>query len=110
MACQTDPAPSSADILVCGLTGLSTPVFQTPRDWRLESRQNPQTGMSALRNHNGKRRVHPAKLCEVSPSPDCQNPLPIMKKLRLGVLGLGEGRSIISAGQNSPAWSVAQLC
>ena len=33
-----------------------------------------------------------------------------MKTMGLGVLGLGEGRSIISAGQNSPAWKVAQLC
>jgi predicted dehydrogenase len=33
-----------------------------------------------------------------------------MKKLRLGVLGLGEGRSIISAALNSAAWSVARLC
>src|SRR3954463_9646546 len=32
-----------------------------------------------------------------------------MKKLGLGVLGLGEGRSIISAGLNSSAWSVVQL-
>ena len=34
----------------------------------------------------------------------------IMKKLGLGVLGLGEGRSIISAGVNSDLWQVAQLC
>ncbi len=33
-----------------------------------------------------------------------------MKKLGLGVLGLGEGRSIISAGVNSPLWSVVRLC
>jgi predicted dehydrogenase len=33
-----------------------------------------------------------------------------MKKLGLGVLGLGEGRSIISAGINSEMWQVAQLC
>jgi len=33
-----------------------------------------------------------------------------MKKMGLGVLGLGEGRSIISAGQNSSAWKVVQLC
>jgi predicted dehydrogenase len=33
-----------------------------------------------------------------------------MKNLGLGVLGLGEGRSIISAGVNSPLWSVARLC
>lgn len=33
-----------------------------------------------------------------------------MKKLGLGVLGLGEGRSIISAGLNSDLWEVAQLC
>jgi predicted dehydrogenase len=32
------------------------------------------------------------------------------RKLSLGVLGLGEGRSIISAGVKSPAWNVAQLC
>lgn len=33
-----------------------------------------------------------------------------MKKLGLGVLGLGEGRSIISAGINSELWNVVQLC
>ena len=33
-----------------------------------------------------------------------------MKKLGLGVLGLGEGRSIISAAVNSPSWEVVQLC
>jgi predicted dehydrogenase len=33
-----------------------------------------------------------------------------MKKLGLGVLGLGEGRSIISAGVNSDLWEVMQLC
>lgn len=33
-----------------------------------------------------------------------------MKKLGLGVLGLGEGRSIISAGVNSELWQIAQLC
>jgi predicted dehydrogenase len=33
-----------------------------------------------------------------------------MKKLGLGVLGLGEGRSIISAGLHSPMWEVVQLC
>lgn len=33
-----------------------------------------------------------------------------MKKLGLGVLGLGEGRSIISAGVNSEWWEIAQLC
>ena len=33
-----------------------------------------------------------------------------MKKLGLGVLGLGEGRSIISAGVHSPLWAVAALC
>ncbi len=33
-----------------------------------------------------------------------------MKKLGLGVLGLGEGRSIISAGINSDLWDVVQLC
>jgi hypothetical protein len=32
------------------------------------------------------------------------------KKLGLGVLGLGEGRSIISAGVNSGLWQVARLC
>jgi hypothetical protein len=31
---------------MAGFTGLSSLVFQ---NWRLESRQNPQTGMSALR-------------------------------------------------------------
>ncbi len=33
-----------------------------------------------------------------------------MKKLGLGVLGLGEGRSIISAGLHSSMWNVVQLC
>lgn len=33
-----------------------------------------------------------------------------MKKLGLGVLGLGEGRSIISAGVNSQLWEVVQMC
>jgi len=33
-----------------------------------------------------------------------------MKKLGLGVLGLGEGRSIISAGVQSPWWDVVALC
>ncbi|MFO1487918.1 MAG: Gfo/Idh/MocA family oxidoreductase [Verrucomicrobiota bacterium] len=33
-----------------------------------------------------------------------------MKKFGLGVLGLGEGRSIISAGVNSELWEVVQLC
>jgi len=33
-----------------------------------------------------------------------------MNKLGLGVLGLGEGRSIISAGVNSKSWEVVQLC
>ena len=33
-----------------------------------------------------------------------------MKKLGLGVLGLGEGRSIISAGVSSDHWRVALLC
>jgi predicted dehydrogenase len=33
-----------------------------------------------------------------------------MKKLGLGVLGLGEGRSIISAGVHSDLWNVAALC
>lgn len=33
-----------------------------------------------------------------------------MKRLRLGVLGLGEGRSIISAALNSPMWDLAQVC
>ena len=32
------------------------------------------------------------------------------KKLGLGVLGLGEGRSIISAAVASPLWEVAKLC
>jgi len=30
--------------------------------------------------------------------------------LRLGVLGLGEGRSIISAGVESPEWEIAAVC
>ena len=33
-----------------------------------------------------------------------------MQKLGLGVLGLGEGRSIISAGIQSPLWDVVCLC
>jgi len=33
-----------------------------------------------------------------------------MAKLRLGVLGLGEGRSIISAALNSQLWELAQIC
>lgn len=33
-----------------------------------------------------------------------------MKKNGLGVLGLGEGRSIISAGMNSDCWKVVALC
>src|SRR3954470_21214346 len=33
-----------------------------------------------------------------------------MKKLGLGVLGLGEGRSIISAGVHSELWDVVALC
>jgi len=33
-----------------------------------------------------------------------------MKKLGLGVLGLGEGRSIISGALKSPLWEVIQLC
>ncbi len=33
-----------------------------------------------------------------------------MKKLGLGVLGLGEGRSIISGGLSSPRWRVVALC
>ncbi|MFT3786532.1 MAG: Gfo/Idh/MocA family oxidoreductase [Tepidisphaeraceae bacterium] len=33
-----------------------------------------------------------------------------VKKLRLGVLGLGEGRSIISAALNSSLWELALLC
>src|SRR5262245_29766338 len=31
-------------------------------------------------------------------------------KLRLGVLGLGEGRSIISAALNSELWELGQIC
>src|SRR5690348_14642800 len=34
----------------------------------------------------------------------------VMNKLGLGVLGLGEGRSIISAGIRSDMWEVVQLC
>jgi len=33
-----------------------------------------------------------------------------MQKFKLGVLGLGEGRSIISAGVQSDLWTVARLC
>src|SRR5215510_8466916 len=32
------------------------------------------------------------------------------KKLNLGVLGLGEGRSIISAAINSELWELVRLC
>src|SRR5437016_13721430 len=40
----------SADIPVCGLTELSSSVCMCgERDWGLESPQDPQTGMSALR-------------------------------------------------------------
>lgn len=33
-----------------------------------------------------------------------------MNPLRLGVLGLGEGRSILSAATNSELWQLAQMC
>ena len=33
-----------------------------------------------------------------------------MSKLKLGVLGLGEGRSIISAALASQYWELVQLC
>lgn len=33
-----------------------------------------------------------------------------IRKLGLGVLGLGEGRSIIAGALNSPLWNVIQLC
>ena len=33
-----------------------------------------------------------------------------MQRFRLGVVGLGEGRSIISAGLHSDRWEVVQLC
>src|SRR2546423_6807416 len=33
-----------------------------------------------------------------------------MAKLRLGVIGLGEGRSIISAALNSELWELARIC
>src|SRR5580765_2977027 len=33
-----------------------------------------------------------------------------MSKLGMGVLGLGEGRSIISAGLRSEMWNVVQIC
>ncbi len=32
------------------------------------------------------------------------------KKYTLGILGLGEGRSVISAAQNSPHWEIGSLC
>jgi predicted dehydrogenase len=35
---------------------------------------------------------------------------PFVKKLKLGVLGLGEGRSILSAALNSELWELAQIC
>jgi predicted dehydrogenase len=38
------------------------------------------------------------------------NPSANVKKLRLGVLGLGEGRSIISAALASEWWDLAMLC
>jgi len=43
-----DASCGSADIPVCGFTGLSSPVFPSG-NWRLESRQNPQAGKPALR-------------------------------------------------------------
>ena len=33
-----------------------------------------------------------------------------MKKLRMGVLGLGEGRSVISAVQSSELWELGAVC
>ena len=33
-----------------------------------------------------------------------------MKKFTMGVLGLGEGRSIISAVQNSELWELGNIC
>jgi hypothetical protein len=41
----------SAGILACGFTGLSSPVFPF-RNWRLESRQNPQAGKPAPPPHH----------------------------------------------------------
>ena len=32
------------------------------------------------------------------------------KKLRMGVLGLGEGRSVISAVQQSSLWEMGAIC
>lgn len=34
----------------------------------------------------------------------------IEKPLRLGVLGLGEGRSVISAALSAPEWEIGMLC
>lgn len=34
----------------------------------------------------------------------------IPKIYRLGILGLGEGRSVISAAQKSPRWEIANIC
>jgi len=49
VACgAADASCGSADIPVCGFTGLSSPVFPC-ENWRLESRQNPQAGKPALR-------------------------------------------------------------
>ena len=34
----------------------------------------------------------------------------VEKPLRLGVLGLGEGRSVISAALSAPQWEIGMLC
>ena len=49
-SCTAGASRCSADILVCGFTGLSSPVFPL-WNWRLESRQNPQAGRPALPAH-----------------------------------------------------------
>lgn len=37
----------------------------------------------------------------------CDDPV---KKYRIGILGLGEGRSILAAAQESPRWEIAGVC
>lgn len=60
--------------------------------------------------------VHPALRRSSSPrlrlGPHSAKAVPVypMKTFGLGVLGLGEGRSILSAAQRSPAWELVQVC
>jgi hypothetical protein len=49
-AAASKPLARSADFPACGFTELSSSVFQRlARNWGLDSPQEPQTGMSALR-------------------------------------------------------------